>query len=71
MWSMTDVGDDGRCDHSSCPMRTTDCESIYCVFGGDKCTVVCADNPKGKKEIRECVGDDEWKTIGAKLDCKA
>lgn len=42
MWGIPEVGTDNRCDHGSCPKRTTNCEDIYGTFGGDTCTVVCA-----------------------------
>ena len=49
MWTMKDVGTDRRCDHKTgCPLRTLDCEDIYGTFGGDSCTVVCANDRAGK-----------------------
>ena len=67
-WNLPKTGTESRCDKEECPMRPeANCDDIYGVFPGDKCTVYCA-NDRMLTETYECV-DESWKLLTEEVDC--
>eukprot|EP00929_Paragymnodinium_shiwhaense_P038707 TRINITY_DN20429_c1_g2_i1.p1 TRINITY_DN20429_c1_g2~~TRINITY_DN20429_c1_g2_i1.p1 ORF type:complete len:167 (-),score=11.36 TRINITY_DN20429_c1_g2_i1:298-798(-) len=76
MWNIPGVGMDTICRQASCPKRTTDCDDLIGIRGGETCTVRCARAPRGAPtEIWRCQNQTTeepwgvWKLEGPGIDC--